>query len=66
MKAFMAKKITVNKMKFYTRARENFMLDTFYFVMGKYATKRIHFPTSHEAQLFCADMDWNENIGWDV
>ncbi|CAM6083413.1 unnamed protein product [Calypogeia fissa] len=66
MKAFMAKKIIVNKMRFYTRARENFMSETFHSVMEKYATKRIHFPASHEARLFCAGMDWNENIGQDV
>lgn len=63
VKMFLVKYITPAKMRFYTQARENFMSETFHSVMGKFATKRIHFPASHEARLFCAGMDWNENIG---
>ncbi|CAM6081685.1 unnamed protein product [Calypogeia fissa] len=62
MKTFMEKYITPAKMKFFTMAREKILSETFHSVMGKYATKRIHFPASHEARLLCAGMDWNENI----
>ena len=62
MKAFCAKHFTPAKMRFYTMGRENFMSETFHFVMSKFATKRIHFRASHEARLCCCVMDWNENI----
>ena len=62
MKAFCTKHFTLEKMRFYTMGRENFMSETFHFVMGKFATKRIHFRASYEAHLCCCVMDWNENI----
>lgn len=66
VKAFMVKYVKPAKMAFYTMARENYMSETFHSVMGKFATKRIHFPASHDARLFCAALDWNENIGHPV
>ncbi|KAL3693226.1 hypothetical protein R1sor_006877 [Riccia sorocarpa] len=60
---FLEKHITPAKMRFYTRARENFLSETFHSVINKYATKRIHFHKSHEARLCACAMDWNENIG---
>ncbi|KAL3693655.1 hypothetical protein R1sor_007306 [Riccia sorocarpa] len=59
---FLRKYLTENKMKFYLRARENFISETFHNVISKYATKRIYFDSSHVARLACAALDWNENI----
>ncbi|KAL3675064.1 hypothetical protein R1sor_025012 [Riccia sorocarpa] len=59
---FLRKYITHNKMKFYIRAQENFISETFHSVINKFATKRIHFDASHTARLACATLDWNENI----
>jgi hypothetical protein len=53
--------ITVGKMKFYVRARENYLSETFHSLINKYATKRIHWKASHQARLACAALDWNEN-----
>ncbi|KAL3676905.1 hypothetical protein R1sor_026853 [Riccia sorocarpa] len=66
VKDFLKKYITESKMKFYIRARENFMSETFHSVINKFATKRIHFDSSHTARLACAAMDWNENIRREV
>ncbi|KAL3695438.1 hypothetical protein R1sor_009514 [Riccia sorocarpa] len=63
---FLRKYLTENKMKFYLRARENFISETFHSVINKYATKRIHFDSSHVARLTCAALDWNENIRREV
>ncbi|KAL2632320.1 hypothetical protein R1flu_017006 [Riccia fluitans] len=62
VKDFLKKYLTENKMKFYLRARENFISETFHSIINKYATKRIHFDASHTARLACAALDWNENI----
>ncbi|KAL3694028.1 hypothetical protein R1sor_007679 [Riccia sorocarpa] len=66
VKDFLRKYITESKMKFYIRARENFMSETFHSVINKFATKRIHFDASHTARLACAVLDWNENIRREV
>ncbi|KAL3692598.1 hypothetical protein R1sor_006249 [Riccia sorocarpa] len=63
---FLRKYLTENKMKFYLRARENFISETFHSVINKYATKRIHFDSSHVARLACAALNWNENIRREV
>ncbi|KAL2642831.1 hypothetical protein R1flu_010418 [Riccia fluitans] len=62
VKDFLKKYLTENKMKFYLRARENFISETFHLVINKYATKRIHFDASHTTRLACATLNWNENI----
>ncbi|KAL2632577.1 hypothetical protein R1flu_004056 [Riccia fluitans] len=62
VKDFLKKYLTENKMKFYLRARENFISETFHSVINKFSTKRIHFDASHTARLPCAALDWNENI----
>ncbi|KAL3697944.1 hypothetical protein R1sor_012020 [Riccia sorocarpa] len=66
VKDFMKKYITESKMKFYLRARENYISETFHSVINKFATKRIHFDPSHNARLACAALDWNENIRREV
>ncbi|KAL3684035.1 hypothetical protein R1sor_008785 [Riccia sorocarpa] len=66
VKAFLKKYITETKMKYYLRARENYMSETFHRVINKYATKRIHFDASHTARLACSAMDWNENVRREV
>ncbi|KAL2623943.1 hypothetical protein R1flu_008188 [Riccia fluitans] len=66
MADFLKKYITEIKMKCYVRARENFISETFHSVINKFATKRIHFDTSHTARLAYAAMDWNENIRREV
>ncbi|KAL3684233.1 hypothetical protein R1sor_002255 [Riccia sorocarpa] len=66
VKAFLKKYITETKMKYYLRARENYMSETFHSVINKYATKRIHFDASHTARLACSAMDWNENVRQEV
>ncbi|KAL2622281.1 hypothetical protein R1flu_002486 [Riccia fluitans] len=66
VKEFLKKYITGSKMKCYIKARENFISKTFHSVINKFATKRIHFDSSHTARLVCATMDWNENIRRDV
>ncbi|KAL2620778.1 hypothetical protein R1flu_000983 [Riccia fluitans] len=66
VKEFLKKYITESKMKCYIRARENFISKMFHSVINKFATKRIHFDSSHTARLACAAMDWNENIRRDV
>ncbi|KAL2650226.1 hypothetical protein R1flu_018354 [Riccia fluitans] len=66
VKEFLKKYITESKMRCYIRARENFISKTFHSVINKYATKRIHFDSSHTTRLACAAMDWNENIRRDV
>jgi hypothetical protein len=53
--------ITVGKMKFYVRARENYLSETFYSLINKYATKGMHWKASHQARLACVALDWNEN-----
>ncbi|KAL3697262.1 hypothetical protein R1sor_011338 [Riccia sorocarpa] len=63
---FLKKYLTINKMKFYVRARENFISETFHSVINKYASKRTHFDASHHARLACAALDWNENIRREV
>ncbi|KAL3701628.1 hypothetical protein R1sor_019650 [Riccia sorocarpa] len=59
---FLEKHITPAKMRFYTRARENFLSETFHSVINKYATKRIHFHKSHEARLSACAMDWKRTL----
>ncbi|KAL3691630.1 hypothetical protein R1sor_005281 [Riccia sorocarpa] len=66
VKDFLRKYITKSKMKFYIRARENFISETFHSVINKFATKRINFDSSHTARLACAALDWNENIRREV
>ncbi|KAL2611610.1 hypothetical protein R1flu_023302 [Riccia fluitans] len=66
VKEFLKKYITESKMKCYIKTRENFISETFHSVINKYATKRIHFDSSHTAHLACAAMDWNKNIRRDV
>ncbi|KAL3677929.1 hypothetical protein R1sor_020885 [Riccia sorocarpa] len=66
VKEFLRKYITENKMKYYIRARENYISKTFHSVINKFATKRIHFDSSHTARLACSALDWNENIRHDV
>ncbi|KAL2629769.1 hypothetical protein R1flu_014455 [Riccia fluitans] len=66
VKEFLKKYITESKMKCYIKARENFISETFHSVINKFATKHIHFDSSHTARLACAAMDWNENIRKDV
>ncbi|KAL2649727.1 hypothetical protein R1flu_017855 [Riccia fluitans] len=66
VKEFLKKYITEIKMKCYIRAKENFIYETFHSVINKFATKRIHFDSSHIARLACAAMDWNKNIMRDV
>ncbi|KAL2636453.1 hypothetical protein R1flu_007932 [Riccia fluitans] len=66
VKDFLKKYLTENKMKFYLRARENFISEMFHLVINKYATKRIHFNASHTTRLACAALDWNENICHEV
>ncbi|KAL3685455.1 hypothetical protein R1sor_003477 [Riccia sorocarpa] len=66
VKDFMKKYITESKMKFYLRARENYISETFHNVINKFATKCIHFDASHNARLACAALDWNENIRCEV
>ncbi|KAL3698707.1 hypothetical protein R1sor_012783 [Riccia sorocarpa] len=63
---FLKKYLTENKMRFYIRAQENFLSETFHSVINKYATKHIHFDASHTARLACAALDWNENIRREV
>ncbi|KAL3699855.1 hypothetical protein R1sor_017877 [Riccia sorocarpa] len=62
LRVFLEKQITSSKVRFYTRARENFVNETFNSVINKYATKRTHYHRSHEARLGCCAMDWNKNI----
>ncbi|KAL2634668.1 hypothetical protein R1flu_006147 [Riccia fluitans] len=62
VKDFLKKYIIESKMKFYIKAHENFISETFQSVINKYATNRIHFDRSHTARLACAALDWNENI----
>ncbi|KAL3691385.1 hypothetical protein R1sor_005036 [Riccia sorocarpa] len=66
VKDFLRKYITEGKMKFYLRARENFISETYHSVINKFATKRIHFDASHCARLACSALDWNENIRREV
>ncbi|KAL3682660.1 hypothetical protein R1sor_000682 [Riccia sorocarpa] len=66
VKDFMKKYVTESKMKFYLRARENYISETFHSVINKFATKRIHFDASHNARLACAALDRNENIRREV
>jgi hypothetical protein len=54
------KKASVAKMKFYTRARQNFLSETFNSLINKYASKRIHYAKSHIARTACAGPDWSE------
>jgi hypothetical protein len=53
--------ITEAKFRHYTRARENYLSESFHALINKYATKRTHFPKSHLARLASAALDWNEN-----
>lgn len=54
------KKCTPSKMKFYTRARENFLSETLNSLINKYASKRVHYSKSHLARVVCVGLDWNE------
>jgi hypothetical protein len=49
------------KIVFYTRARENYLSESFHSLINKCASKRIHFLQSHGARIACAILDWNEN-----
>jgi hypothetical protein len=60
VKEWLVKKCTPSKMKFYTRARENYLSETFNSVISKYAIKRIHYSKSHLARVACAGLDKNE------
>jgi hypothetical protein len=60
---WLRKRITPSSMRFYTRARENFLSETVHSLMNKYAPKRIHYQKTHIARLACAGLDWNENRG---
>ncbi|KAL3687000.1 hypothetical protein R1sor_013309 [Riccia sorocarpa] len=62
VKKFLQKYISVNRMRHYTRARENHANETFHSVINKFASKRIHWDQSYYARLAQAAMDWNENI----
>ncbi|KAL2653073.1 hypothetical protein R1flu_021201 [Riccia fluitans] len=62
VKDFLKKYITELKMKFYIKARENYISETFHSVINKYATKRFHFDRNYTARLACTALDWNENI----
>ncbi|KAL2610519.1 hypothetical protein R1flu_029092 [Riccia fluitans] len=66
VKDFLKKYITESKMKFYIKARENFISEMFHNVINKYTTKRIHFDCKHTARLACTALDWNENIRREV
>jgi hypothetical protein len=61
MKQWLMKHITENKFVFYTRARENYLSESFHSLINKYASKRIHFLQSHRARIACVALDWNEN-----
>lgn len=60
LKSWLVKKCNASKMKFFTRARENFLSDTFNSVINKYAPKRTHYAKSHLPRVACAGLDWNE------
>jgi hypothetical protein len=61
VKAWLVKKASLAKMKFYTRARQNFLSETFNSVINKYASKRIHYAKSHIARIqACAGLDCSE------
>jgi hypothetical protein len=61
MKQWLIKHIIENKFVYYTRARENYLSESFHSLINKYASKRIHFLQSHRARIACAALDWNEN-----
>jgi hypothetical protein len=63
VKDWLVKKCSVAKMKFFTRARENYLSETFNSVINKYAPKRIHYAKSHIPRVACAGLDWNEGRG---
>lgn len=63
VKDWLVKKCSLAKMKFFTRARENYMSETFNSVINKYAPKRIHYAKSHISRVACAGLDWNESMG---
>lgn len=60
VKTWIVKKCSASKMKFFTRARENFLSETFNSVINKYAPKRTHYAKSHIPRVACAGLDWNE------
>ncbi|KAL3694588.1 hypothetical protein R1sor_008239 [Riccia sorocarpa] len=66
VKDFLMKYTTQGKMKYYLRARENYISETFHSVINMSATKRIHFDASHCVRLACSALDWNENIRREV
>jgi hypothetical protein len=61
VEAWLKSKITPSKMKHCTRARENFLSETFHSLIDKYASKRIHYSKSHKARVAAARLDWSEN-----
>jgi hypothetical protein len=63
LKDWLVKKCSIAKMKFFTRARENYLPETFNSVINKYAPKRIHYAKSHIPRVACAGLDWNESLG---
>jgi hypothetical protein len=60
VKTWIVKKCSASKMKFFTRARENFLSKTFNSVINKYAPKKTHYAKSHIPRVACAGLDWNE------
>jgi hypothetical protein len=57
VKAWLEKKCTLSKLKHYSRARENFLSETFHSVTNKYAPKRFHFAKSHKSRIAAAALD---------
>ncbi|CAM6094701.1 unnamed protein product [Calypogeia fissa] len=66
LRNWLRKNVTASSVRFYTRARANFLCETFHSIVNKYATKRIHFGATHEARMACAAMCWNKNINREV
>lgn len=66
IKAFLQKRCTPAKMRFYTRARQNYLSETFNSVINKFASKRIHYSKSHVARVGAACLDWNETMDRNV
>ena len=61
--AFVQKHYTPKALQHIIMARENYHVETFNSVIGKYATKRTHYHATHWARLCMTQLDWNENIG---
>ena len=58
---FLRKNWRPSTAKHYTRARENYLIETLNSLINKYAPKAKFFRKSMNARVYCACMDWNEN-----